>query len=238
MDFRLNSVSLLLSFAILLVTIFYIKPSYSYPQLNHERIPRDVNGSDGAIVNPAHKCKSSSQRYHKENNRCYKAGTKGPCGDNMLFYAYQTDHVYGDCDCSHLSKIPLIFNVNTSKCYEVYQQSNCPENQWLVYDKVKENEVICEERKCPLSEKKIVFYKDQCVELFVNDKTNPCMNRAEQVRFPPGEFHPRCAPDNNSGDYNIGAPTLKCPPGHSRDIVGVCRQKIKFSSNGSKTQVQ
>lgn len=61
-----------------------------------------------------------STRYDNKTKVCYKTGTKGPCGNNMIFYAVSDDPVYGECDCKANSNLSNT-GVNVHACKMKYK---------------------------------------------------------------------------------------------------------------------
>lgn len=60
-------------------------------------------------------------RFHNETRSCYKLGERGPCGDNMIFFGYQSNAVYGQCDCNYNDNSrALIFDSKRNMCHFIY----------------------------------------------------------------------------------------------------------------------
>jgi hypothetical protein len=76
------------------------------------------------IYSPSRKCPDEKQRLHLETNTCHRTGAAGgPCGENMIFYPNnEKDSIYGTCDCSEVHEVPLVFHLETEKCYPIYER--------------------------------------------------------------------------------------------------------------------
>jgi hypothetical protein len=73
-------------------------------------------------------------RYDNKSQACYKIGEKGPCGENMIFFGYQTNAVYGECDCDYNDNgRGLIYDEASNRCNFVYSRvSTC--SRCLMHD--------------------------------------------------------------------------------------------------------
>jgi len=48
-------------------------------------------------------------------------GAKGPCGQNMIFYGWNTNAAYGDCDCDYNNNArALIYHKDSNACHFVF----------------------------------------------------------------------------------------------------------------------
>ena len=62
-------------------------------------------------------------RYDNETERCYRTGTRGPCGKNMIFYSLANNSVYGECDCNYdIECKSLIYSPVFKECVFAYDQ--------------------------------------------------------------------------------------------------------------------
>ena len=62
-------------------------------------------------------------RYDNETERCYRTGTRGPCGKNMIFYSIANNSVYGECDCNYdIECKSLIYSPVFKECVFAYDQ--------------------------------------------------------------------------------------------------------------------
>ena len=107
-----------------------------------------------------------------------------------------------------------------------FWQAYCSQTEWLVFDN-SENPV-CETRKCPVGQ---LPFKDRCVKLDGTDRD--CKN-FERIIFLEDSLSPACGDGSTSEFSNLSGPKLKCKPGTMKDIVGKCRQNIKFNLDGWK----
>jgi hypothetical protein len=106
-------------------------------------------------------------------NRCYLAGQRGPCELGQKLFV-ERGSPFGYCNCAcfegididyssremfcspQLTTIKCVFYTDIKKCYALYDQGPCKDNEWLV--EVPEAEkrptgtaprTKCEDRKCP-----------------------------------------------------------------------------------------
>ncbi|ODM98803.1 hypothetical protein Ocin01_07881 [Orchesella cincta] len=171
-------------------------------------------------------------RYDNATQRCYKVGEKGPCGENMIFFAYSTNAAYGSCDCNYNDNgRPLIYEPTANKCHYVYTRGYCEENEWLTFnDKWKP---VCEPNRClqyydhknklipSKSEKSVsvefIPYENGCAPLGescydVDPQWSSLAHLPLEVQFVKGKLKARCAPVKYAA-WRYPTPKMQCVPG-------------------------
>ncbi|ODM98833.1 hypothetical protein Ocin01_07847 [Orchesella cincta] len=193
---------------------------------------------------------SSGYRFDLDSKVCSPVGQRSHCGKNMIFYSFAGNAVYGHCDCDYASQTPLLFHVETNRCYFMYQEAFCGTGQWLEMRK-EDRKGICTTNTCinagrtkfgaaPLAardvEPEYVPLKGvgPCVKLNQPNQQF-CKKKGEVVTFRwPQEFYPNCgavAPpplEVPSTRFLGDLPSLECSPGSYLDIVGHCQPHWDF----------
>ncbi|CAL8095289.1 unnamed protein product [Orchesella dallaii] len=104
---------------------------------------------------------------YKNDNRCYKANSQGPCPENMILFPHPFAKTYGFCDCfdargDTTAEIAFLNNRNLThcipairaqvyvpernRCYSVFDQGPCSAGKWLVLNAT--NYPICAKNTC------------------------------------------------------------------------------------------
>ncbi|OXA63351.1 uncharacterized protein LOC110858947 [Folsomia candida] len=162
-----------------------------------------------------------STRYDNKTKVCYKTGTKGPCGNNMIFYAVSDDPVYGECDCNYEICRSMIYSREYDECFEAFQQGHCPASEWLVADK--NGQPVCERNLClppPKYSSKYqwALYKGRCERLY--KPIHDC-KPDEYLWVPKGHRYPVCGKAECTNPHTF-VPELQCELGSRLYDQGRC----------------
>ncbi|CAL8099510.1 unnamed protein product [Orchesella dallaii] len=167
-------------------------------------------------------------RFDPVTGGCYTIGTKGPCGEFMMFTASLNDNFNGICDCDYDSfDMPMVYI--RGKCHFLYTQSLCFPGYWLTTSTLY-SEPICQLNPCHAYAKgksstsnknPFVLFKDECIRL--NSPSRHCRREGEVVLFPKGSNEPACGfPKSTRRIYRRQISNInrfRCGPGMRRHHI-------------------
>jgi hypothetical protein len=203
--------------------------------------PPSVGSDDENRTRLCPRTPTREYRFDLEAQKCSKITQQSHCGKNMLFYGYEDNKVYGHCDCNYETDIPLVYHERTKRCYYVYQQAYCKEDQWLELDR--KAQPMCSGNKCYNSGRnkfgqKALASRDvvpeyvplrgngKCVQL--NKPSEHCQINQVVMFLYPKQFYPSCRDCSADGRHLSVTGTLSCKPGTYLSITGQCQPPFDF----------
>ncbi|CAG7830399.1 unnamed protein product, partial [Allacma fusca] len=81
----------------------------------------------GAPNSPPKTICTGNRAYINQTRKCYKDGSKGPCGERMVVSRLTPESEFGECVCeSACYGRPMVNIPGKNRCYFIFDQGPCP----------------------------------------------------------------------------------------------------------------
>ncbi|CAG7833886.1 unnamed protein product [Allacma fusca] len=187
-------------------------------------------------------CSLPHEFYYNETKHCYLVDSfsQGPCGEQMTLIE-EPGTPFGKCACKKpLSGVggcegrPLLFWPETSRCYHIFEQGPCKDNEWLVVDA--KNVTMCQPNPCSSNHQQQPENNENTFTFSHNGKcydtkTQAFCNAHEKVYFTGSSFEPICSVGARACFVSFSVSTisrLNCADGTVRDSTGGCSPLANF----------